>query len=273
MFLLILKGLSRCSGLIVLILFSFFILTNEAQATVVLKLMAINPSKEQTQMAQVKAYLPKEVKPDDVIDREDLELEYDTQQGSYFVYGEYELGPGEVLEKQIELKDLWVIPSAELESLRLEAVRTAKMLDNTDFKERAVFLKESIESKLDQIVEKQRVPATNPEKHISEYRDNLRLLEAVKEDLVVARSLLSQAKPTTSIAVWRMFFIIVAFLGVLGVSFYLIWHKQLKVINEPTFGAKESSEAETSTIEKREAKREQKVGVEDIERIIKEETK
>jgi len=260
-------------GVFIFALIGFCFFFADLQANVVLKVVAVNPSKEQTQKAYIKAYLPKEVKPEDVIDKADLDIIYDTQQGSYFVAGEYDLEPGEVKELEIEIKDLWVIPGSDLEELRLEAIRTLKQLENTDFEERAVFLRGSIESKLNDIIKKQKVPATNPEKHISEYRDNLSLLASIKDDLVVARSLLSQAKPVHSMTVWRMFFIIVGFLGILGLSFYIVWQKQLKVINEPTFGGEKHPETVISEGEKREAKKEERAGVEDIERIIREEGK
>ena len=59
-------------------------------ANIVLKIIAVNPSKEQSQRVPVKVYLPKETKPEDVIDKSDLDVAYDTQQGSYYVSGEYD---------------------------------------------------------------------------------------------------------------------------------------------------------------------------------------
>ncbi|MBN2120280.1 MAG: hypothetical protein JW734_04425 [Candidatus Omnitrophica bacterium] len=256
-------------GLCCLILFFLLIAVQSSQASIVLKVMAANPSKEQNQKVQMKAYLPKEVKPDDIIDMEDLKVAYDTQQGSYFVYGEYELTPGQTLEKNIELNDIWIMPQAELESLRAEAVKTAQLLENTTFKERADFLKESIENKLNEIIEKQKVGATNPEKHISQYRDNLKVLETVKQDLVVARSLLSQAKAMPSMAIWKMFLTVVIFLGIIGISFYIVWHKQLKTITTPTFEEQSEKETQTDQIQKRQAKSEKKTEAEGIEKIIK----
>jgi predicted HicB family RNase H-like nuclease len=201
-----------------------------AEANVILKVTAMNPSTEQPQKVKVKAYLPKEAKPEHIVDRGDLDVAYDTQQGSYYVYGEYELKPMEVLDKDIELRDIWVIQSAEIESMRAETVKIAGLLKNTEFSDRIVFLKNNIESKLNEIVESQKNPATNPEKHISQYRENLRILESVKMDLSLARSLLSQAKAVPTVVVWRLVLAIVIFLGLIGASFYFIWQKQVKAI-------------------------------------------
>lgn len=241
-----------------------------AEGEFTLKVMAINPSKDQEQKAEVKAYLPKEIRADDILDKGDLEVSYDNQEGAYFVHGEYDLKPGETLEREIQIRDVWVIPSEELESLRAEVVRTAKLLESTDFQERASFLNTIIQAKLNKILERQRVPAPNPDKHISAYRENLALLESVKSDMLLARSLLTQAKPKVeALSIWRLFIGIVLFLGLLGVSFYIIWHKQLKTITAPTFGTESLQEPEMRGGEQQEAKEDKPIGPDDIEKIIK----
>jgi hypothetical protein len=211
---------------------SFFIFIHIAEANIVLKVIAANPSKGQVQKVPVKAYLPKEVKPEDIVDKGDLEIAYDTQQGSYYVYNEYEVRPGEFLEKDIEIRNIWIIPSAEIESLYAEAKKIADLLKNTEYAERSLFLNNSIEAKLKQITDNQNNPPPNPERLISDYRDNLKVLESVRADIVLGRGFLAQAKPggISGKMIWRMIIIIVIFLGLLGASFYFIWQKQLKVI-------------------------------------------
>jgi hypothetical protein len=109
------------------------------------------------------------------------------------------------------------------------------VLKNTEFAERATFLINSIESKLNQIMENQKNPAANPERHISDYRENLKTIESAKADLALARSFLSQVKALPTVVIWRLILIIVIFLGLLGTSFYFIWQKQLKVVMQDTF--------------------------------------
>ena len=201
-----------------------------ADASIVLKLIAANPSKTQVQKVPIKAYLPKETKPDHILSRGDLEVAYDTQQGSYYVYGDYDLKPGEVLEKEVELVDIWLIPAGDIESLRAEMAKMEELLKSTEFAERVNFLKSNIDTKLAQIIENQINSPSNPERHISNYRDNARILESAKADLVLLRSLLSQAKSIPPVVIWRLILTIILFLGVLGVSFYFVWHRQLKTI-------------------------------------------
>jgi len=237
-----LRTIIKVKCLFLALLFVCGVVSN-AEANIVLKLVAVNPSKDQVQKVPVKAYLPKELKPEDIVDKGDLSITYDTQQGSYCVYAEYELKPGEVLEKTIEIKDIWIIPRAEIDSYRQESVKLAGLFKNTDFAERVSFLKKSVDSKLDQIIENQKNSPANPERHISDYRENLKILEAVKSDLVLARSMLSQIRPLPTAVVWNLIVGIVVFLGVLGLAFYFIWRRQFSIITKDVFTAAKPQEA------------------------------
>ena len=244
----------------------------EASANIILKVMSANPSKEQSQKVTIKAYLPKEIKPESIVDKGDLEVGYDSQQGSHYVYGEYELKPGEVVEKDVEIRDIFNIPSTEIEALRAETEKTAGMLKNSEFADRAVFLQNSVESKLNQVVENQKAPPANPERHISDYRDNLRTIESAKADIALMRSLLSQAKPFPTAVIWKVIVAIIAFLGLLGTVFFIIWQKQVKVITHDTFYVpKEDVEMPGSKPVTHKEEEEDKKAMPDIDKIIEKE--
>lgn len=261
----------------VLVFFLLYSLTfiPAAHANIVLKLIAVNPSKDQKQKVPVKAYMPKETKVEDIVDKGDLDVAYDTQQGSYYVYGEYELKPGEVLEKDIEIRDIWVIPENEIEAVRADVRKTAELLKNTDFKDRAAFLKESVETKLDQVIERQKAPPANPEQHISQYRDNVTMLEDAKKDLALARTMLSQVKPLSTAIIWRLIIGIVIFLGVLAATFYVIWTKQLKTITQDNtfFVPKEDQQAQGEVVPQRHEEAGQKPPEGDVDKVLNKEQK
>lgn len=237
---------------------------------IVLKILGINPSVDQTQKISLKAYLPVEVKPTDIVDKEDLDLVYDTKEGAYYVYGEYELEPEQIVEKAVEIRDIWTISEGDLESLRGEAVKTARLLENTDFEERVNFLKLSIETKLNKIKEGQETASINSEKHISKYRDNLKLLQEVKDDLLLARSLLAKAMAIPSVAVWKIFFVVLGFLSVLALCLYYIWHRQVKIMLPAPSLEGDSDDKEDLTPQRFRMKTED-IQSEDLEKIIKEE--
>jgi len=234
------------------ILFLAFFSLNEALArNIVLKLILVNPSKKDKQVLTVREYLPKEVKPEDIVDKGGFEVGYDAQQGSYFIYGDFELKPAEVSEKEIEVRDIWVIPAADIESVRVELSDISKLLKGTDYADRFAFLGKSIEDKINQITEMQENPPTNPERYISAYRENLKLLEQVREDLIMGRSFLTHTKAMPSTVVWKAIFAIMIFLALLGLSFYFIWHRQVKILTgDNTFVIPEEDKASTQDNQK-----------------------
>jgi hypothetical protein len=252
------------------------LVTGEVQANLVLKVIAVNPSKEQTQKVPVKTVLPKEVRPEDVIDKGELEIVYDTQQGCYVAFGEYELKPGETLEKDIEIRDIWVIPTSEIEGINKDLVKLSDLLKNTEFSDRLAFLKNNIESKLNQVTESQKDLPSNPEELISNYRENLKILESAKADLALVRSFLAQLRPFPAATIWRIILLIIVFLGLLGGSFYLLWQKQLKnIVQHDTFFASEKKEEFVTELkpERHEAKEEKGFQTKDVDKILGEEEK
>jgi hypothetical protein len=262
-----------CAALFV---FLVILAVHETMAgSIVLKLIAINPSKTETQKVPIRAYLPKEIKADDILEKGDLEITYDTQQGSMCATGEYTLKPGQVLEKEIEVRDIWLIPEADLVSMRAEAQKLNDILKKTDFCERITFLKNSIDSKLNEIEQSQNSPPPNPEQHISAYRENLKILEEVRADLTLARALLTQVKPLRSIVIWRLILAIIIFLGVIGFAFFIIWQKQFKTITQDDtfFVSKEDRAAGAggSTPQKSDEKKESQT--DDIDKVLGEEPK
>lgn len=210
--------------------FFLLFLLNPLEASITLRVVAVNPSEETTQTAPIKVYLPVEVKPEDIIYKEDLEVAYDAQQGSYYVSGEYELKPKEVLEKQIEIKDVWAIEVSQIAALRQEAKDIFVAFEKTDYAQRAGALYKDIETKLKEIEDKQIVGSNNPSQHISDYRYCAGLLNSAKNDLVSAKTLLSEIQPKGMAKMtWKLIIFIIGFLGILGVGFYIIWQRQLKL--------------------------------------------
>ena len=257
----------RVLGVILLLsLLLFFI--GSANASIVLKLLIVNPSDEQPQILPIKVYLPKETKPEDVIDKGDLEVGYDTQQGSYYIYGQYELQPSEVMEKEVELRDIWIIPIAEIESIRQEADKVNDLLKNTEFADRIKFLYSTINKKLAEIEKQQDISESNPEDHISQYRANMKLIESVKVDLAVARSMLNKAKPFSTKAVWKIMIYILIFLGIVTVSFYFLWFKQTKLFGTESI-PKQEPESEPEEEDKAKKEKSEDQDDDDIEKIIR----
>jgi hypothetical protein len=66
------------------------------KASIKLRVVAVNPSKEKPQTVPIKIYLPKEVIPDDIIEMGVLKVGYDSNRGVYYAYSDgVELKPQE----------------------------------------------------------------------------------------------------------------------------------------------------------------------------------
>ncbi|PIS34029.1 MAG: hypothetical protein COT38_02110 [Candidatus Omnitrophica bacterium CG08_land_8_20_14_0_20_41_16] len=213
----------------VIILFNSVIFIPKAEAGITLRLVAVNPA-DIEQTVPVKVYLPMETKPEDILYKEDLEVGYDTQQGSYYVHGEYTLKPKEVLEKEIELKDIWVIDETQISLLRQEAKSTTDDFKKTNFAEKAALIYQGIDKKLQEVSEMQKAATISPGYHISNYRSSIGLLNSAKADLLAAKTLLAEVAPKGMAKfTWKIILFIIIFLGVLGLGFFFIWQRQTKI--------------------------------------------
>ncbi|MFH1777438.1 MAG: hypothetical protein ABH952_07780 [Candidatus Omnitrophota bacterium] len=240
--------------------------------SVIMKLLAVNPSPELKQTVPIKGYLPKGIKPEDVIEINDLELLYDVTKGAYYVYREFELAPGETVTRDVRMKDVWRIPEEDLADLKELSKKYAKIMQNTDYYDKANFLKNSVESKITEILERQNRTPTNPMEHIINYHENQKLLTRIRADIAASESLAAQATKITPVATWRMIIVIIVFLGVLSLVFFAIWHKQLRLIpagNKSLFHVAAPGGIVMPMVpQKKEAGEEKKVELSDIKRLL-----
>lgn len=213
---------------------------NWAEANIVLKSMVVNPSKTKTQTALLKAYLPKETKPQDVVDLGDLKIDYDINRGLYYVYKEFELEPGQSVARQIEIKDIWLISQSEIDSLSDRAKELVEALKKTSYFDTAVTLQKDIQEKTAEVLKKQEGALDAlPQTHIAVYRDNVETLQSVKSMLAKLESMLieskvgvgSSAKKVSVQATWWVILGVIIALGVLSFIFFIIWHRQAGIVS------------------------------------------
>lgn len=255
-------------------LFFFFAASMAAEANIVVRAMVVNPSASMKRKVPFRSYLPKEVKPENIVDAADLEVAFDPKEGAYYVFKDYELEPKETVAIEIEMEDVWKISQAEISSLREEVSKVVKILSNTDYYERAVYLKNSIDSKLNQVEYSQAVQNPSPGGYISDYRENLKAIDAVKADLAAAKTLMAEAKNIAPMLTWKLIIVVLVFLGILGLVFFIVWQKQIKSLAELSedYGAfeKPHETAPREEGERRQAREERKSDISDIEGRLKE---
>lgn len=160
--------------------------------SVILKMLVINPSSSQTQAVPFRAFLPRETKPEYIIDREDLALDFDEENNLWYVHKEIKLGPGESATKRVEIKDVWLIQEEEISSLRSQFEDLLKPLEGTAFYAQAITLKSDSDRLLDGVARKQNEYKATPQEHIVAYRENMESLKAVQSNLDALKKLVAE---------------------------------------------------------------------------------
>jgi hypothetical protein len=240
--------------------------------SVILRVLIVNPSKTLSRSVPFKYYFPKEVKREHIIDKGDLELGYDPQQSLYYVYQDMELKPGESRRLSVEIEDIWIIDKKEIDSSSDQAKKFLLSLKDTPYYDRGEFLVSKIEKQLQAILDSQNLTASvNPEEHISVYRENLKSLDLVKQDLLEMERLSNRVTHVSATVTWRVIIMIVVFIGILSLVFFFIWQRKLGEVSpgleEPT---KKEEPHKIVEAESRGAKEEKKVDIDDIKKRMQE---
>jgi len=214
-----------------------------ARENIEMGIVAVNPSSDKEQAVTIKTYLPQEVTPEAIVDAAGLDIDFDAEQSLYYVYkNDVLLKPSETKTFNIELRDVWIIPQGRLDSLRAQAQSVISRLEGSPFYESARLLGDTIYRTLDTVAITQNDTTVSRKSHIGIYRNNLLIVNQIKEDidrlekqLAVASSLpkpdvleesqLKTESPTESTS-WMIIFIIMLFIGMLAGVFFFTWHAQ-----------------------------------------------
>jgi len=206
----------------------------------------------------IKNYLPQEVKPKDIIDSSGLDIEYDHDRAIYFIYKKsVELAPSEIRTFQIEVEDIWFIPKDKLSDLRARTETIIAKLEKTDYYIRGKEIADSIYKRLDEIAASQADETVSRSQHIGIYRQNLLIVDQIKEDIAKLEKILATAggplapemlsktrikaeSPTKTIT-WIIIFTIIIFVSLLAGVLFFTWHRQSHYAREELLSAKKSA--------------------------------
>lgn len=160
-----------------------------AEATVKLKIAVVNPSAIREQTTPVKFDLPKGIAPEDIVEKGDMDVGYDFDKSTYYVYQKVTLKPSEKRVLQVELKDIWMIPADEIAFLKSHTGVLMDKLKNTRHSEIAAELSGLIKKMLEQISRTQNVTALAVRNKINLYYDNSAALEEAKDNIGMLENL------------------------------------------------------------------------------------
>jgi hypothetical protein len=195
-----------------------------------------NPSSVK-QTLPFKAYLPGEVKPENVMEMDGLKIDFDANANTYYVYGEITLQPGESITRTVKIADIWVFKDEEIESLKNQATDLRDSLKKTNYQAQGAILKNEIDATLDIINISQKESYSSPQEHIVAYRENSEKMQAVKNNLEQLKTLVVEAGGKQEIvgriggiqtfSTWGIIIAIITGFGLLILAFFSMWRHQL----------------------------------------------
>jgi hypothetical protein len=232
-----------------------------------LKVKVTNPSQTAKLDTPVKFMLPVEVSPRYIIDRGGLDMSYDFEKETFCLYKDVvELAPAETKEFIVKIQDMWRIAKVEIDALRSHTQNIMVLLEGSEHYDRAKHASDKINANMDMILKSQDAKVSATE-HIAYYRDNMKLLQAAKEEIADLERLVSQrgtsagvtvkwpdeagggalmqrkrgyegidliaqsifrGKAPTIATTWKIVFVIIGFIGTIAAIFFSLWYFQIK---------------------------------------------
>ncbi len=202
------------------------------EGSIIFEVSVTNPSSTITQTIPLEYYFPKEVRSEYIIKKPvEVEVKYDSVSDSYYLTGEFLLGPKETVVLEVEVKDIWTIPQARIDSLRKQADSLCEPLKNTSYFAQGTALKSDINSSLDKIEGAQKL-ATTPDEKIKTYHESKIELDSVNRKMEDLKTIVASAGSmgtlsgfiggVQAIAVWGLIIVLVA-----GFVFLALYMKKI----------------------------------------------
>ncbi len=173
-----------CCGMVLAAWFLAFFINSPsgyAEETIKIKILAVNPSATKSLKTTVAQYLPQEVTPDDVLDKEGLEIKYDTEKRTYAILKEVELAPNETQTIEVRVRNVWVISPEQIEEVKTQLKQSAEALKRTKFAATGKLLYEKATEALAQIEEDQ-TKSLGIMQRMNLYRMNVRQLDDLRQN-------------------------------------------------------------------------------------------
>jgi hypothetical protein len=151
----------------------------------VLKIQAVNKS-DTEQQVEIRSSLPSRITTDDIIDLAGLNLGYDVKSDTYYVYDTVQLAPNEILVRDVEMEDIWLIDDTELVKYRKRAADLGDLLSGSKYSQESDDAKSIVSARSDDISTRQSengIASVSPVRHIQAYEANLKALQELKQSV------------------------------------------------------------------------------------------
>ena len=256
----------RIAKIVLVSLFFSFLYCDLALSagTVKMRVVIVNPSTTKTQKKSIKKYLPKEIILKNILDNGGLDVDYDQDQGVFYAAkNDIELAPSETKTFELVMEDVWSLPTDKTEQVRNTTNAVMERLKSTAYFDQADLIAKSILARLEDIEKSQNDPSIPKQQRIANFRDNVKVMQQIKDDLDKLQKILVTAggppnvelieksdinlKSPSSKTTWVVIFIVLIFVGILSGTFYFTWMRQASLTENIFTKEKEESFSEFKT--------------------------
>ncbi|MBF0386513.1 MAG: hypothetical protein HQL20_01495 [Candidatus Omnitrophica bacterium] len=137
-------------------------------------------------------FLPLEVRPEDVVDRQGYEIRFDENKQAPFLFKEEDLGANEKKNIRIGIRDVWFVPQKDIDFIKERSTNVYASLQASEFSGTAKTLFNEITNNLELISSLQAMQQPDIQQHIGAFRINQKRLAQTRSDCVALEKLLAQ---------------------------------------------------------------------------------
>ena len=152
-------------------------------ADIVINILVVNGT-DISREKEVFQHLPKELKLEDIVDADGLDVDFDVTKGQHVVKGLVTLPPKESKTFRVKVRDIWKIDQEEITEIRDQIDANAKIVEGTEYEETANVKKEALKKRLDFILEEQRKVQDSASARIDRYRTYATELSDIRNNAV-----------------------------------------------------------------------------------------
>ncbi len=150
-----------------------------ALADLYINVVAVNGADAPKNYA-IKFGLPGELTAEDILDTNGLQLDYNVDDGDYFVFGDVSLKPKESKTFRVHIKDKWMVTQAKIDGLKQQITQGYDTLGKPYDAQKAEVLKARLDAKLDYIFSLQGSSAESIDKRIDDYRQYTKEMKRIE---------------------------------------------------------------------------------------------
>ncbi len=151
-----------------------------AGADVYINVMAVNGAPERKEVP-VQYNLPGDLKAEDIVDTNGLQVDYNVNDANYYVHGKVTLEPKENKTFRIRVKDIWKFSPDQVGNIKQQVDRGFEQIGKLRGTQKSEVLRQQLVDKLDYIIDQQNVKAESVEKRMDAFRTHLKEMKRIED--------------------------------------------------------------------------------------------